>query len=461
MSLRGNDQTMDKQADTSPAIVIFGITGDLSRKKLLPALYDLFKEDILDSQTRILGTSRRELDKQALLSSVELDLLSDDQVSDSSVVEKMNQALGLIQVDPENDEDYEKLKQALDELDDHHKRLRLFYMSIPSSAYEPIVERLASHELNDERSRLMLEKPFGHDLSSAETSIKFAHSAFNEEQIYRIDHYLAKEMSQNIIQFRMLNPSFNTLWNADFIKNVHIKQFETIGIEGRADFYEQTGALKDVVQNHLMQLLAITLMNVPTELSSEAIHASKQEFFNTLNPADPKGAKRAQYNTYKNEVNNPNSSIETYARVTLTSNLDSWQGTEFILEHGKAMSEAIASVTVEFKSSEASQPNNLVFQIQPNDGIILDLRVKRPGLDNQVGSTSLDFRYRDAFKNFKSYDAYEKVIVDAINGDQSLFAADKEVLVSWEVLQPIVEAWAGNSEGLSSYTVNSKESGIT
>jgi glucose-6-phosphate 1-dehydrogenase len=452
---------MDTQSDNSPAIVIFGITGDLSRKKLLPALYDLFKEDILDSETRILGTSRRSLDKQDLLSSVELDVLSDDQASDPAVVEKMNQALNLIQVDPENDDDYEKLKQALDKLDDHHRRLRLFYMSIPSSAYEPIVERLASHGLNDERSRLMLEKPFGHDLNSAEASIKFAHNAFNEEQIYRIDHYLAKEMSQNIIQFRMFNPSFNTLWNANFIKSVHIKQFETIGIEGRADFYEQTGALKDVVQNHLMQLLAITLMNVPTEYSSDAIHKSKQDFFSSLNPANPSEAKRAQYDTYKSEVNNPDSSTETYARIKLTSNLDAWQGTEFILEHGKAMSESIASVTVEFKSSEANEPNNLVFQIQPNDGIILDLRVKRPGLDNQVGSTSLDFRYRDAFKNFKSYDAYEKVIVDAINGNQSLFAADKEVLTSWEVLQPILETWAGNSDGLTSYTVNSKESGLT
>jgi glucose-6-phosphate 1-dehydrogenase len=447
---------MDKQLDNSPAIVIFGITGDLSRKKLLPALYDLFKENILSPDTRIFGTSRKELDKQELLSSVELDALSDDQISDPTVVEKMNQALNVVQLDPENDDDYEKLRLTLNEIDDHQKRLRIFYMSIPSSAYEPIVERLASHDLNDERSRLLLEKPFGSDLSSAEASIQFAHNAFPEDQIYRIDHYLAKEMSQNIVQFRMQNPSFNTLWNSSFIKSVHIKQCETIGIEGRANFYEQTGALKDVVQNHLMQLLAITLMDVPSALTSEAIHEAKQKFFDTLNPADPNKAERGQYEKYGEEVNNPKSSIETAARVKLTSSLDAWQGTEFILEHGKAMPESIASVKVEFKTNHDSEPNNLIFQIQPNDGISLGLRVKRPGLDNQIGSSSLDFRYRNAFRDLKSFDAYEKVIVDAINGDQSLFASDKEVIASWKVLQPVVEAWAQNSDGLYTYTAGSE-----
>jgi glucose-6-phosphate 1-dehydrogenase len=246
--------------DQPPVFIIFGVSGDLSKRKLLPALYDLLDSGILPEETKIYGTSRRELQIDDVLSSVDIQAFSDNKVDEDDARAKFKQFLSFVQVDPDKDEDYQKLSSLLDQLDSDQKRLRLYYMSIPSSAYEPIIKKLAEHHMNDDRSRLMIEKPFGHDLKSAIQSIEVAHEAFPENQIYRIDHYLAKDMSQNLINFRANNSIYGDLWNNLSIESVEITQHETLGVEGRADFYEQTGALRDVVQNHLMQLLAITMI---------------------------------------------------------------------------------------------------------------------------------------------------------------------------------------------------------
>lgn len=447
---------MSKQTNISPVIIIFGITGDLSKRKLLPALYHLFSQNILDPNTKIIGTSRRPLSVEELLKTVELCVLEKDKVCDPDGLKKIGRALSTIKLDPDNSEDYAKLSHSLDELDKAGKRQRLFYMSIPASAYEPIVKHLSSHRLNDQRTILLLEKPFGYNLESAEQSIKLVHEGFDEDQIYRIDHYLAKETAQNLLAFRMHNPIFVPLWDAQHIQSVHVKQFETLNIEGRANFYEQTGALRDVVQSHLMQLLAITLMTVPSSMGSQDIHAAKQAFFDSLDPADPKRAARAQYDSYREEVDNPNSSVETYVKLCLSSNAEQWQGTEIVLEHGKAMAETTAKVIVEFKTPYERRHNSLIFQIQPNEGISLDLVVKEPGLDNRMEHAALDFRYHDRFKDHTYYDAYERVLVDAIHGDQSLFASDDEVLSTWRVLQPILDAWTKTSSDLKTYTAGSK-----
>jgi glucose-6-phosphate 1-dehydrogenase len=439
-----------------PVIVIFGITGDLSKRKLLPALYDLFKENILHQDTKIIGTSRHELDKSNILESENIASLEPNKQADPEIIEKLNKAFSTIQIDPEKDADYEKLKSRLDEFDNFGKRQRLFYMSIPSSAYEPIVKRLGSHGLNDERSRVLLEKPFGHDLKSAEESIEAVHQVFKENQIYRIDHYLAKETAQNLISFRANNPIFADIWNGQHIKSVHVRQFETLDIEGRKDFYEQTGALRDVIQSHLMQLLAVTLMGSASIKSAEEIHASKQTFLDALQPADPSLAVRAQYDGYKQAVGNPESFVETYAKFTLKGGGE-WSNTQIIIEHGKAMYESVADITIEFVSGSTSEASNkLVFEVQPNEGINLSLQVKQPGLDEEIKQESLDFRYRDGFEGLKIYDAYEKVIVDAIEGDQSLFASDEEVLASWRAVEPVVELWNASGEGLKAYAANSK-----
>lgn len=452
---------MSGSIPTSPIIVIFGITGDLSKRKLLPALYHLFKNDLLSEETKIIGTSRRSLNINDLINTVELCVLDKDKACDPKVLEIFYSSLETMQIDPNNVEDFKSLKKLIDQFDPEGKRVHMFYMSIPSKAYGPIIDHLEAASLNTNRARLLLEKPFGYDLNSAKQLIEIVHRVFSENQIYRIDHYLAKETAQNLLAFRLHNPIFIPLWNCRHIQRIHVRALETIGIEGRANFYEQTGALRDFVQSHLMQLLSITMMPLPEDMSSRAIHESKQAYFSGLNPADPHMAVRGQYDSYRNEVSSPDSNVETYAKLILSHNSETWRDTQIVLETGKGMGEKTTDITVEFKTPHERRRNNLIFQLQPNEGISLDLVVKEPGLANNMHHTALDFRYASTFPDYVYFDAYERVLMDAFAGDQSLFASDKEVIETWRVLQPLLEYWQSNTNQLNFYTVGSKEVNLT
>jgi glucose-6-phosphate 1-dehydrogenase len=438
-----------------PVIVIFGITGDLSKRKLLPALYHLFRQELLPEDTRIIGISRKPLTPEKLLSTVELCVLEKDNVCDPVGLKRVQQAIRTLQLDPEKPEDYRELGKLLDSFDKGGKRTRLFYMSIPAAAYPPIVKNLAAAGLNEERNRLLLEKPFGYDLDSAGKLIDLLSEDFRESQIYRIDHYLAKETAQNLLAFRLHNPIFIPLWNCEHIRRVHIRAFETINIEGRKDFYERTGALRDFIQSHLMQLLSITMMDVPADMSSGAIHAAKQSFLERLLPADPAEAVRGQYEGYRDEVGNPASHVETYAALHLKHGAERWQHTDILLETGKAMDEKTTEIAVEFKTPHERRRNSLIFRIQPGEGISLDLVAKEPGFSDKMHHAALDFRYQETFKDRQHIDAYERVLMDALRGDQALFASDREVLATWRVLQPIIETWQASGEGLLTYKAGS------
>ncbi len=438
-----------------PIIVVFGITGDLSKRKLLPALYHLLSQNELPEDTKIVCISRRPLKADDVLSTVELCVLDKDKVCDPKGIDKVKNSLLTHQLDPDNNADYESLKKLLDSFDTDGPRQRLFYMSIPASAFTTLIRYFAEVGLNDPRSRLLLEKPFGYDVESAQELVKLVNRDFNSTQIYRIDHYLAKETAQNLLAFRLHNPIFSPIWNAQHIQSVHIVADETIGIEGRAAFYEQTGALRDLIQSHLMQLLCITLMDQPADMSSESIHRSKQHFMEQLAPADPDKSVRAQYNGYRQEVDNPSSTIETYARINLSHNAERWHGTEIILETGKGLAVKKTEITIEFKNPHERGRNNLTFYIQPNEGIGLDLVVKEPGFANHMRHTALDFHYADTFKNTPHVDAYERVLMDAVRGDQSLFASDREVLATWHVLQPVLDAWNNSDLDLKTYELGS------
>ncbi|MGH7193501.1 MAG: glucose-6-phosphate dehydrogenase, partial [Candidatus Saccharimonadales bacterium] len=310
--------------------------------------------------------------------------------------------------------------------------------------------------LSGSQSRLLLEKPFGYDLKSAEDLIKLLSEDFKENQIYRIDHYLAKETAQNLLAFRMHNPIFVPLWSCSHIQRVHVRAFETIGIEGRAGFYEQTGALRDFVQSHLMQLLSITLMDVPADMGSQAIHEAKQKFLEGLEPADPQGAVRGQYDGYRSEVGNPSSDVETYAALRLRHDSERWKDTEVLLETGKGLDSKTTDITVEFKTPHERRRNSLVFRIQPDEGISLDLVVKEPGFTDRMEHAALDFRYHDTFSDRQHIDAYERVLMDAVRGDRSLFASDREVLATWRVLQPVLDVWQSSGDGLAGYPLGSQ-----
>jgi glucose-6-phosphate 1-dehydrogenase len=322
---------------------------------------------------------------------------------------------------------------------------------VPSDAYNNIINQLAAHSLNDERSKLLVEKPFGHDLESARNLLQSTNSAFDESQIYRIDHYLAKETAQNLLAFRLHNPIFSPLWNAEHIKRVHIRALEPIGIEGRAGFYEQTGALRDIIQSHLLQLLAVTLMDAPEEMSAKAIHANKHALLEQFDTAKPAHATRGQYSGYKQEVNNAESPVETYARLQLTHSSDRWRETEIILETGKSLHEKITDVTIQFKAPHEARHNMLTFKLQPDEGIALSLLVKEPGYESRMRHTALGFQYDSIFDEQQHIDAYERVLMDAVKQDQALFASDVEILETWRILQPVLDAWRGNDAGLIIY----------
>ena len=457
---------MSKQAqvlfkiEQAPVIVVFGITGDLSRRKLLPALYHLMRHDVLPKDTVILGISRKKLTVDDLLEKVELCVLEKDKICDPEGLSKVKNALQSFQLNPNNPEDFENLKKLLDSFDKDHQKHRLIYMSTPSDAYSLIVKRLGVHQINDHRTKLLLEKPFGHDLASAKDLIKTIEQGFKEEQIYRIDHYLAKETAQNLLAFRMHNPIFQSLWDSQHIHQISIKAFEEIGIEGRADFYEKTGALRDLIQSHLLQLLCITLMDTPEKLDSQNIHKAKQDFLEKLQPADPNKAVRAQYDSYKKEVNNPDSFVETYAKVELHHSSERWQNTKITLETGKGLKEKITEIIIEFDTPHEKMRNKLIFQLQPNEGIHLDLAIKEPGFETLMEHAELYFEYQDSFKNKISVDAYERVLVDALQNDQSLFASDQEVLETWKILEPVLKKWQINEDGLIVYKKGSSPNEI-
>lgn len=426
----------------APVIIIFGGTGDLSKRKLLPALYHLISHDLLHDDIKIIATSRRLIDTETLLKDVELCVLEKQQTCNPAGIAKLSQAMNTIQLDPTDSDDYVALSRILDDLDATGKRDRLFYMAVPPVAYEQIITKLGESGLNDDRTRLLVEKPFGQDLATARELIATSTRYFSESQLYRIDHYLAKETAQNLLTFRLHNPIFSRIWNGDNIKKIHIRAAEELGVENRKEFYEQTGALRDVIQGHLLQLLAIVMMDQPSIDSSMSIHEGKQALLASLAPAAVATAHRAQYKGYREAVENPDSFVETYARVELHSELARWQDTTIVLETGKAMQKKVTEVIVEFKQIHERRKNQLRFRIQPDEGISLDLIVKVPGFDEQMQHTQLDFSYDKAFGEDVSHpDAYERVIMDAIAADQSLFASSQELQYSWEVIQPLIDAW--------------------
>jgi glucose-6-phosphate 1-dehydrogenase len=455
--------------DLEPAIlVIFGITGDLAKRKVLPAIYHLIGHDLLPDKTAIVGTSRREIDVDAFLKDVELCVLETNNVCDPEVMAKFRARLHMVQVNPVEGSDYDKLKGVLDDIENYNQvcMSRLFYLSIPPQVYGPVVRELGDHGLNtgckhgNAPSRLLVEKPFGYDLRSAEDLITATAEHFTEEQVFRIDHYLAKETAQNILTFRRYNPLFSSVWNNEHVSKIDVYAAEKIGIEGRANFYDHIGAMRDLVQSHLLQLLAITTMDLPNDLTdATAVHENKRTLLELVKPPAPdkitEEVVRAQYDTYRAEVGNDDSTTESFVSVGLTIANDRWQDVPIRITTGKALAEKRTEVIVEFTHHEDQPANRLTFRVQPNDGIDIDLQVKKPGFQAAMQSASMDFSYQTTFDETGHPDAYERVLIDAVRGDHMLFATSDEVLASWRILQPILDTWAKDSSDLKTYASGS------
>lgn len=443
-------------------LVIFGITGDLSQRKLLPALYQLAKAGDLPEKLQIVGISRRDVEKDSIYS--KLASFVNEPSYDQAIEKQLHDKTEMVQMDMADEAAYVSLLDRLQGFEDElgPGASRLYYLSIPARAFTDIVRLLGETGHNaplaggHDAPRLLVEKPFGYDLESAKELIRAADEHYGEGQIYRIDHYVAKETVQNILTFRFQNPLFETIWNNRHIDRISVVAYEKIGIEGRADFYEQTGALRDLIQSHLLQLLAIITMAKPVRLESDEIHTEKLKLLQAIRPirTDEVATQtaRGQYIGYQQEVNNPASLIETYARLQLQIDNDQWRGVPLTLETGKALAEKRTEISVWFRQPDDAghEQNRLTFRIQPKEGITLCLQTKRPGIQNYTDSADMNFEYSHSF-NERPAEAYERVIVDAIRGDQTLFASAAEVIRSWEIIENVLQKWSANDDGLIAY----------
>lgn len=421
-------------------LLIFGITGDLSARKLLPALRRIIGTGDYNDLS-IIGVSRREVNIAELLETA----LGSTELTDK---------IEIVTMDLEKASDYEMLRDRIALEDDEQL---LVYLSVPPQAATDIVDCMGVAGLNTPNVKILFEKPFGMDLVSAKQVIARTARYFHEDQLYRIDHFLAKEMAQNIVAFRARNALFGHLWNNQAIKMIEVLAAEKIGIEGRTHFYEQTGALRDIVQGHLMQLLALTLMEIPDELNWNELPALRMAALAQLEPARPELAVRAQYEGYLAEVDNPTSHTETFVSLQLLSRAPRWKDVPLVLTTGKALNEKTTEVRIHFRKYHESQSNCLILRIQPNEGVEIELFTKKPGYERGFEAQLLNFTYPD---DTVLPDAYEQVIVDAIKSRKSLFTGSDEVLRSWEILEPVQTAWQNEESPLPHYRSGSSTSDI-
>ena len=417
-------------------LVIFGVSGDLAQRKLLPALAAIEKKGQLPADFKLLGVTRRDISLDDVL---------------SAECKHLSSKMELFQMNLEELSAYEELKSKLGPSSDAQV---IFYFAVPPSASRPIIRRLGQAKLNGSQTKLLLEKPFGVDFVSAEELIKETQQHFKEEQIYRIDHYMAKEMAQNIAVFLGGNVLFRDVWNNNYIDKIEVIASEEIGIEGRVVFYEQAGALRDLVQSHLLQLTALVLMEpCPDVFDFSEVPSRRLAALSNIKPADPTrpGAIiRGQYEGYRKEVDNLDSSTETFVSMELESTDPKWQGVKLHLITGKALDRKFTEIRVYFKRAQIEEANLLTIRIQPREGIELDLWVKKPGYEQDLAKLPLEFNYEQHFGG-NLPDAYEQVLVDAMRSRANLFASSGEILATWKILDPVLKAWGMSTDDLKFY----------
>ncbi len=461
---------MNPSNEIDPTIlVIFGISGSLATKKLIPSLFQLYKKQLLPEKIVIIGLSRQKIDLNQFVNG--LNLQTKDNI-EAEYLNKFKTIFTFIDFEPSNVEDFHSLSNSINQINQNFQSKNtnlLFYLSIPPNIFSTVVKNLGLSGLNKPdkglESKILVEKPFGYDLISAKKLIEDTKMYFKEDQIYRIDHYLAKDTAQNILTFRRFNPLFQTAWNNQHIKKIKILALESIGIEGRAKFYESIGALRDLIQSHLLQLMALTTMTLPKELSNkDAIHLARHDILSNIKSFKDydevsKNVIRGQYASYREEVGNPNSMTETYASITIEIENSIWKGIPITLSTGKAMKEKRTEIVIDFSASHEEAVNQLTFRIQPNEGIDICLTVKQPGLDRKTEVVTMDFSYKQSFDNYNIQESYEKVIIDALREDNTLFATSDEIIDTWNILQPIMDYWSQSQNDLIIYANGSEEIG--
>lgn len=423
-------------------LIIFGVSGDLSKRYLLPAIGQIAKAGMMPEQFKIVGVTRQ--------AKVEIENLLLKTVNKKYLTEHVD----IYPMDVGDIADYQKLGEFLEKIekDFNGETQRLFYLSTPPMVAKSIVEFLGKSGLAKvSNTKLLLEKPFGTNLESAVDLARHVDQYFLADQVYRIDHYLAKENAQNIIVFRDGNSLFKKTWNKDFIESIEIVASEKVGIIGRENFYEQTGALRDVVQSHLLQLAALVLMDLPKD--SKEVSKSRYEALRQMHIICDINNKecitRGQYEGYREEVGNPRSTVETFISLKVSSSDPRWLGVPITLSTGKALEERLTAIRICYKKSGENETNELLLRIQPDAGIEFSIWSKKPGLEHQVIQHKLHFNFKEHYENLP--EAYEQVLFNAINGDHNLFTSSEEVVETWRILDVVQQAYEKDRNDLVIY----------
>lgn len=443
-------------------VVIFGASGDLSGRKLIPALYSLFRRKLLHEKSRILGCARTPMDDETWRNTLR------EKLAPSPELEAFLSILHYEHGDYDDPAFYRDLSRRLDEIEkdadaDPLITGRIFYAALPSALYETLAAHLGESGLTRESSsgipwrHVIFEKPFGSDLNSAEALDNALHKSLEERQIYRMDHYLGKETVQNILILRFANMIFEPVWNAHYIDNIQITAAETVGVEHRAGYFDKAGLLRDVFQNHMLEMLALVTMECPASSDPDAVRDEKLKLLKSIRPFSRRdiasSVVRGQYAGYRSEPGIPaDSGTETFAAMRLFIDNWRWHGVPVFLRSGKKMAKKQTRITINFKHVPHSvfspipasdlTPNQLVLDVQPQEGLTLKIQAKEPGPKLCMGQLSMDFKYSSILENGESMpDAYERLLLDCMLGDQTLFIRNDTIASAWQLLAPVLDTW--------------------
>jgi glucose-6-phosphate 1-dehydrogenase len=456
------------------AMVIFGASGDLTHKKLMPALYALLLRRLLPTRFAIVGVARSDGNDESFRADMKeaVQKHARDEFR-QDVWDELAAALHYVPTDFADDAGEDALAARVQQIDEE-KQLggnRVYYLAVPPAAFPTIVDALGRRRASHGWARLIVEKPFGHDLESAKALNTMLLEHFDEKEIFRIDHYLGKETVQNMLALRFANGIFEPIWNRQFIDHVQITVAESIGIEGRAGYYEAAGAIRDIFQNHLLQLLALTAMEPPIDFSAESVRNEKVKVLKSIHTPGPRSVVRGQYGrgfvegeevpAYREEQGvAPDSMTETYVAAKLYVDNWRWADTPFYVRMGKRLARRETTIAIQFKraphppfeetASEGLRPNVLLVHVQPDEGVSLAIGAKVPGQGMRIRTVHMDFLYGGAFRTAMP-EAYERLILDTVLGDGTLFTRADEVEEQWLLVDAIVSAWQRDRPGFPNY----------